>query len=203
MKPARPRTDPDEVREKILEVAEEQFRRLGYQKTTVADIADSLGMSAANVYRFFQSKSAINQCICARLLDGAIELAWRHVRAGGDPAERLEALLVAMHRHNRETLIQERRMHDMVAAAVSEHWENVKTYKERLNTIIEGLIREGVDAGQFAVDDPRVAADCVLGCFGMLLHPVMIEQCIDEDLDAKARQMARFVVRALRPTAAG
>jgi len=186
-KAARPRTDPDEVREKILEVAEGQFRRIGYQKTTVADIADELGMSAANVYRFFQSKSAINQCICARLLDGAIELAWRHVRAEGDPAERREALL------------EERRMHDMVAAAVSEHWENVKTYKERLNTIIEGLIREGVDAGVFAADDARIAADCVLGCFGMLLHPVMIEQCIDDDLDTKARQMARFVVRALKP----
>lgn len=40
-------------RERILDVAEEHFRRIGYQKTSVADIASCLGMSSANIYRFF------------------------------------------------------------------------------------------------------------------------------------------------------
>jgi hypothetical protein len=47
-RPVRTRTDPDEVR--ILEVAEERFRRIGY-KTSVADIASEL----ANALRFFQA----------------------------------------------------------------------------------------------------------------------------------------------------
>ncbi len=34
----RTRTDPDEARARILEVAEEHFRRIGYHKTSVADI---------------------------------------------------------------------------------------------------------------------------------------------------------------------
>jgi AcrR family transcriptional regulator len=52
-RPIRMRPDPDEVRARILEVAEEQFRRIGYHKTSVANIALELGMSRANVYRFF------------------------------------------------------------------------------------------------------------------------------------------------------
>ena len=40
-------------------VAERLFREIGYQKTTVADIAKELRMSPANVYRFFDSKKAI------------------------------------------------------------------------------------------------------------------------------------------------
>ena len=42
-----------DTRERILEVAERLFRQLGYQKTTVGDIAKELHMSPANVYRFF------------------------------------------------------------------------------------------------------------------------------------------------------
>ena len=60
-------TDPDETRARILEVAEEHFRRIGYHKTSVADIASELGMSPANVYRFFPSRAAINESICGRL----------------------------------------------------------------------------------------------------------------------------------------
>src|ERR1700681_1014603 len=45
-----------DTRERILVVAERLFREIGYQKTTVADIAKLLRMSPANVYRFFDSK---------------------------------------------------------------------------------------------------------------------------------------------------
>ena len=48
---------PEDTRARIMETAETLFRRLGYAKTTVADIASELGMSPANVYRFFPSKN--------------------------------------------------------------------------------------------------------------------------------------------------
>ena len=41
-----------DVRERILVIAERLFREIGYQKTTVADIAKALQMSPANIYRF-------------------------------------------------------------------------------------------------------------------------------------------------------
>ena len=40
----------------ILATAERLFRDVGYLKTTVADIAKTLKMSPANIYRFFDSK---------------------------------------------------------------------------------------------------------------------------------------------------
>ena len=42
-----------DTRERILVVAERLFRQIGYQKTTVADIAKELRVSPAGVYRFF------------------------------------------------------------------------------------------------------------------------------------------------------
>ena len=49
-----------DTRDRILEVAERLFRQIGYQKTTVGDIAKELRMSHANVNRFFESKKAIS-----------------------------------------------------------------------------------------------------------------------------------------------
>ena len=64
-----------DTRERILEVAERLFRQIGYQKTTVGDIAKELRMSPANVYRFFESKKAIHEGVarrwCHRLADEA------------------------------------------------------------------------------------------------------------------------------------
>src|SRR5580765_1026001 len=59
------RPDP---RARILDEAERLFRHYGYTKTTVADIARELGMSPANVYRFFQSKAAIHEALVDRLV---------------------------------------------------------------------------------------------------------------------------------------
>ena len=62
---AQTKTKPDDTRARIIETAEALFRRLGFAKTAVADIAGELGMSPANVYRFFPSKNAIVEAICA------------------------------------------------------------------------------------------------------------------------------------------
>ena len=61
-----------DTRERILVVAERLFRQIGYQKTTVADIAKELRMSPANVYRFFDSKKSIHEGV-ARSLMGEVE----------------------------------------------------------------------------------------------------------------------------------
>lgn len=203
MRAARARIDPDVVRDRILEVAEALFRSIGYQKTTVADIAAELGMSAANVYRFFPSKAAINGAICARVCDGMVEVTRRVAEGPGGAAERLERALVELHRHARATLLREKRVHDMVAAALEEDWPAIKANIERIAELYEGLIREGVASGEFAVEDPHLAAHCVKAGYIGLVHPTMLEQCApEEDLDAKAEGLARFLVRALRPVRA-
>ena len=54
------------TRAAIVATAERLFRALGYQKTTVADIARDLHMSSANIYRFFPSKAAVSLTMVAK-----------------------------------------------------------------------------------------------------------------------------------------
>lgn len=195
----RTRTDPEETRARILEVAEEFFRRIGYQKTSVADIATELGMSPANIYRFFPSKGAINECICGRVVEEVAEIAFSIARAPGPASEKLVRLLTAIHIHNKTTLLKEKRTHDMIVAAMQENWAIIKAHIERVTTIFEGLIREGVAAGEFHVDDPAESARCVKTAFVPFLHPLLIENCIQngEDTEAGLREQIRFILKAL------
>jgi AcrR family transcriptional regulator len=125
-RPVRTETDPDEARARILEVAEEHFRRIGYHKTSVADIACELGMSRANVYRFFHSRDAINEAICGRVVNEVADIAFAIARTNAPAMEKLDQLLTAVHRHNKMMLVGEKRMHDLIVAAMAENWAIIK-----------------------------------------------------------------------------
>jgi len=200
----RPPLSPAEAtRERILDTAEEMFLRIGYAKTTVADIAQALGMSSANVYRFFASKSAINDAVCRRLM-ARMEAEMRAVAAGpGSAAARLEALILSTHRRNRDLLTQERRVHDMVDAAIAESWEAVEAHKQACNAIFAGLVREGIAAGEFSpVADPELMGETVGSACCSLFHPTLIAQCARPDAgppdETPARRLVWLVLEALR-----
>src|SRR3954462_10393487 len=57
-----------EVRDQIIAAATEHFSRYGYEKTTVSDLAKIIGISKAYIYKFFESKQAIGEIICANCL---------------------------------------------------------------------------------------------------------------------------------------
>ena len=72
-----------EQRTRIVETAEKLYREIGFQKTTVADIARELRMSPANVYRFFGSKAEINGAVARHILGSIIEASTAIVEGRG------------------------------------------------------------------------------------------------------------------------
>ena len=113
-----------DTRERILVVAERLFRQIGYQKTTVADIAKELRMSPANVYRFFDSKKAIHEGV-ARTLMGEVEVeAQRIARPAGSGGESACARCIkTIHRMNTERYVGDSKLHEMVEIAMQEDWD--------------------------------------------------------------------------------
>src|SRR5215510_7715898 len=150
-----------DVRERILVVAERLFREIGYQKTTVSDIAKALQMSPANVYRFFDSKKSINAGVARRLM-GQVEGASQVIAAkrGGDAAARLRELLMTVHRMNSDRYVGDAKMHDMVAVAMEENWDVCKAHMEYIIKLIGEVIRSGVESGEFKTPDVGTAAMC-------------------------------------------
>lgn len=53
-------------RTRILDAAQRCFVRSGFHRATVQDVAAEAGMSAGNIYRYFDSKNEIIAGLCAR-----------------------------------------------------------------------------------------------------------------------------------------
>ena len=101
-------TQRQETVTRILDSAEKLFRHYGYAKTNVADVAKDLGMSPANIYRFFASKVEIHQAICARLLHTVQQLA-ELIFAQEDVSveSRLRQWVHALHKITVETMMDQ------------------------------------------------------------------------------------------------
>ena len=188
------------TRASIVEVAERLFRTLGYQKTTVADIARELRMSPANVYRFFPSKAAINEAIAERLLGTLDEAVWAVARKpGSSPEQRIRELFKLLQEQTLALFFQERRMHDMVAVALGQHWAVVERHIQTIDAAFEHIVLEGERKGVFARLDPATTGRLLNAACVVFTHPTLVEQCSDtHDLPAMAQQMAEFCLRALR-----
>lgn len=189
---------------RILDAAEEQFRRMGYAKTAVADIARALGMSPANIYRFFASKAAINEAICEKHF-AAIHGLMRAIMAEDRPAaERLERFVLELHRYNKTRCVAERRLHDMVEAGMEENWHAVERHIAAIHEMVAELIADGVKRGEFAeIVEPMDASNAICTACTGVLHPTLIAQFAHKDLEEDARRVVRYLIRALAPSGPG
>jgi len=187
-----------DTRDRILEVAERLFRQIGYQKTTVGDIAKELRMSPANVYRFFESKKAIHQSV-ARSLMGEVELeAQRIVAKPGPVPERFRELLTTIHRMNTERYVGDNKLHEMVEIAMQEDWDVCVNHMELITTSIGQMIAQGVASAEFEAPDLQLASLCACTAMMRFFHPQMIAQCATKP-GPTIDQMIDFVIAGLSP----
>ena len=195
------RTKADDTRGRIVETAEALFRRLGFAKTTVADIATELKMSPANVYRFFPSKNAIVEAICQRCLSELEDKAWAVARSRGSAAERLERLFLDILTYHKENLLTEQRVNDMVLVALEHNWDAIRAHKEAIRMIAEKIVRDGIEAGEFELVDPGETARLMMGSMVRFCHPVLLAQNLQdkEDVEAGVSSTVRFLLRAITP----
>ena len=189
---------PADSRVKILTEAERLFRHYGYSKTTMADIADGCGMSAANLYRFFPSKLALVEAICSRVTSESERQLYEIVRADAPASVRLERFIKQMHEYTLENLIDHRKVHEMVVVAMEEQWHAVQAHLERVVLYIGEIIKDGIAAGEFRQQDVHRAAKCVHSAMACLCHPMIVAQKLDDEERLTPDEMAALIVSALK-----
>lgn len=186
---------------RIIATAERSFREIGYQKTTVADIAKTLRMSPANVYRFFDSKKAINEAVVERLTSEIEALILSIADAPGlSAADRLADIITTLHRDCLERCEAFPRMHEMVEAAMTESWDVCRKHVDRIGAVFERVVADGVRRGEFTVSDPVTAAACIHVAIVRYCHPVLVSQTPDAPVPPLEAMIA-FLLGGLRPAA--
>ncbi len=192
-----PNARENEQRAKIVTTAERLFREIGFQKTTVADIARELHMSPANVYRFFGSKSEIHMAVARQLMGEVEAAAERLASRPGSAAERLRTLILASEAMNAERYVADRKLHEMVEAALNEHWPLIDDHIDRLDAIYERIIASGMANGEFAKGDAKLASKLVRTACVRFCHPHLMVEFAHRPHPTSA-EMVDFCLTALR-----
>ncbi|MBB3312633.1 AcrR family transcriptional regulator [Rhizobium sp. BK196] len=183
---------------RILDAAERLFRHYGYAKTTVADVARELGMSPANIYRFFASKVEIHQAICGRMLAAAYQLAANICHQKISASDRLRQYVRSQYQLTLDTMLDQQKVHEMVIVAIERDWHVIERHIDSIHALLADVIREGIAAGEFAEQDPEVASRCFGAATINLCHPQMVAQCLAKTNRAAVDELIEFAIRALK-----
>lgn len=155
---------PKKRHAEIVAAAAKVFARRGYHGASTRDIADVLGIRQASLYYYFDSKEAALEAVCAEGMEDYALRAQRILRAAERGADKVARLvfhhLAPMAERHDFTLVflRERRFLPEPARA------RIRALELRYERLIERIIRQAIDTGEFRADlDARMATLALLG----------------------------------------
>jgi AcrR family transcriptional regulator len=187
------------VREQIVEAAGEHFSRYGYEKTTVSDLAKSIRFSKAYIYKFFDSKQAIGEAICAKTLSAIVAAVDEAVAGATTPTEKIRRMFKTLAETSVSLFFNDRKLYDIAASAAGEGWPPARAYAQRIRQILMEILREGRETGEFERKTPL--DETVHAVYLVLLpyaNPLLLQYNLDVAEEAPV-QLSNLVLRSLAP----
>lgn len=188
-----------EVREQIVAAAGEHFSHYGYEKTTVSDLAKAIGFSKAYIYKFFDSKHAIGEAICAKTLSAVVAAVEDAVARAPTPTEKFRRMFKVLAATGVSLFFNDRKLYDIAAYACAEQWPSARSYAERVRRILMDVVREGRETGEFERKTPLdETVHAIYLVMQPYINPLLLQHNLDLVEDAPA-QLSNLVLRSLAP----
>lgn len=162
--------------EQILEAAEETLRRFGPAKTTVVDVARSLGVSHGSVYRHFPTKAALREAVLDRWLQRMHPPLTAVAGTLAPAPDRVRAVLVALIDTKWGQALDDPEVFAAFAELAEESRRPVTDHVSFVVALIAVIIAEGVARGEIASDDPEGTARAIFDATGRFHHPAHAEE---------------------------
>jgi AcrR family transcriptional regulator len=188
----------------VLDAAAAVFSRLGYDGSSIDDVADELGATKGRVYHYFRSKADL---LLGVLTVGAQRLINLIRPIAQDMSLAPQDKLRRMARAHAMTMMTEHAYHRVGLQAFDQlfakgprqaEWETVLELRGEYEQLYLSVVEEGQAAGAFAEANPRVVVRGLLGALNWLTVwyrpatvPVTAPRLSDEEI---ADTTAGFVV---------
>jgi len=187
------------VRDQIVDAATEHFGHFGYEKTTVSELAKSIGFSKSYIYKFFDSKQAIGEVICANRLAMIMEIVNSAIADAPSSSQKLRRLFRALTEAGSDLFFHDRKLYDIAAVAARDKWPSAEAYEKRLRLLVEHIIVEGRQSGEFERKTPLdEAAHALYLVMRPYISPVQLQHNLDT-APAAATLLSSLILRSLSP----
>lgn len=188
-----------DIRDQIVVAAKDHFSRYGYNKTSVSDLARTIGISKAYIYKFFVSKQAIGEVICAECLGEIDQEISAAVSSTDHPPEKLRRLFQSLVTATLQLFSKERNLYEIAVSAASENWPPVNIYVNRIQKLLQEIVIEGRRCGDF---ERKTPLDEVMMSIYLVMHPYMnpvtLQQSLDH-VDEAPALLSSLILRSLAP----
>ena len=151
---------PQRTVEKILEVSLALFNEKGYEKTTIQDIVNALGMSKGAIYHHFKSKDEIIEALSERCYHNDTQMELLRNASDKTGIEKLRAIIY------RQIQNEEKKQIDTISINL---WKNPKIFMSGMaenlsvnSQIVERILEEGMADGSIRQQDPLCAAQVLM-----------------------------------------
>lgn len=189
-----------DIRDQIVAAANEHFSRYGYSKTTVSDLAKAIGFSKAYIYKFFDSKQAIGEAICANCLAQIVAAVEHAINVDGvSSTERLRRLVKTLVSTGASLFFNDRKLYDIAAFAASEYWSSTQTYDKQIKRYVSQIVREGRESGEFERKTPLdETVDSIHLALRPFVNPLLLQHNLDF-LEVMPGLTSNLILRSLMP----
>lgn len=155
-------TIKDEVtalkRERTVEAAAQLFYDRGYEKTTLEAVAETLGVTKPFIYGHFKSKAELLADICTRGVSASLVAIDTALELEATPSEKLRRFardfLIAVLSNQRNIAILTREEKNLEPL----DFDRLSALRREFDRKLVSLLHSGVEAGEFHLADPYVAA---------------------------------------------
>ena len=88
----------------------------------------------------------------------------------------------------------------MVLVAMENNWAAIEAHIEMIRAVIEKVLRDGIDKGEFDPVDARETSVLIKRAMVHFCHPLLVAECLQEgEGETEARETTRFLLRAITP----
>ncbi len=187
--------DPEIRKNEIIQTARRLFQTREYNKTTMQDVMDELGIAKGTIYYYFKSKEELLDAVIENMADEAIERMQQVVdRPGGTALERMQQLIAAGNIADENPDLMEH-LHSPRNAGM--HAVMMAVAVKRSAPLYARIIQQGCEEGVFQSDTPLEAAEMILTATQFLLD-TGIYQWTNEDLMRRARALPGLIENVLK-----
>ncbi|MEG0001450.1 MAG: TetR/AcrR family transcriptional regulator [Comamonas sp.] len=188
-----------DVRAQIVTAAKEHFSRYGYEKTTVSDLAKSIGFSKAYIYKFFESKQVIGELICSNCLIEMEAEIRQAVADAGRPPEQLRRMFKAIVTVTLRLFSEDRKLYEIATSASAERWQAAVAYERNMHQLLLDILEAGRQSGDFERKTPLdEAGEAIFLIMRPFLNPLLLQHSLEHAEQAPA-QLAGLALRSLSP----
>lgn len=188
--------DPAEI---IIQAAVKRFSEYGYNKTTMAEIAEDADMSAANIYRYFKNKQEIATECAKNWMADRTEVLKSIIR---DPklsaVEKLEKYVLVTLEVSQDKANENKKVDEICTEITQNRPDVVHEKIKNEEALLMEILSFGNQTGEFDIDNVIETAEAVHTTLVLFDVPIFMHLFTKEQFEKKAYAVVNLLLHGLR-----